>query len=64
MHRWVLLPADRTLVQLDHTLAAKLVPCLGAAAAKVMAEAPRFEAHGALFSQSAWMRCLARGHPE
>ena len=58
------LPADGTLVQLDHALAAKPVPPLGAATAKVLARAPRFEAHDARFPRSTWMGGLARGHPQ
>ena len=58
------LPADETLEQLDHALAAKPMPRLSAATAKVMAEAPWFEAHDAGFPQSAWMGGLTRGHPE
>ena len=58
------LPADAALVQLDHTLAAKPVRRVGAATAKVMAEAPRFEAHAAQFPRSVWMGGMARRHPE
>ena len=58
------LPADGTVVQIDHALAAKPVPCLGAATAEVMAEVPRLVAHGARFPRSAWMGGLSRGHPE
>ena len=62
---WVSLGgADGTLVQLDHALAAKPVPCLRAATAKVMAEAPRFLGHGARFPWSARVGGLARGYPE
>ena len=50
-------------MQLDHRLAAKPVPRLGATTAKVMAEAPRFVAHGAQITRSAWLGGLARGHP-
>ena len=60
----VRLPADGTLVQLDHALAAKSVPRLGAATAKVMAEAPWLEVQDAQFPRCAWMGGLARGHPE
>ena len=60
----VQLPADGALVQLDYALAAKPVPRLGAATAKVMAETPRLEAHGAQFPRTARMGGLARGHPK
>ena len=58
------LPADGTLVQLDHALAAEPVARLSAPTAKVMARAPRFVAHGARFPRSAWVGGLARGHPK